>query len=144
MSQKDPSEDMAKLLTEIRMLDGAAKEMEAKINMMDAALNDMSTSFMTLQNIKDKKGAEVLVPVGAGVYLKATIEDSEKVIMGIGADVAVEKNVDESVEGLRTRATELSSQRKMTEEQLARILARIEELKEQFSELSRSMKEQEH
>jgi prefoldin alpha subunit len=137
VKSKSKEEELAKSLAEMRVLDGLLREIEARINVINAVLTELSLSLMTLRNVENKKDAEILVPIGGGSYIRAKIEDAEKVIMGIGSDVALERGIKESVESIKERARGLEVQRGRLEEQREKVLIRLGEVRKKVVELSR-------
>ena len=106
--------------------------------MIQAALRDVLVANSTLEGINRKpKGTETLVPIGADSYMRAEISDSEKVVMGIGAEVCMEKTIDESLAELRNRQAELEKTRTSIEQQLGQILGRLENDRGRLNDLLR-------
>lgn len=85
-----------------------------------------------LQELK-KAGAkqDVLVPFGAGIYIKAEIKDSSQVLLNVGAGVTVEKDVDATLTLIEKQAKELGVIEMSMREELAHIQQQL-----QFSQLS--------
>ena len=60
--------------------------------MVNAAIADLSYANATLDGIeKEKENVEMLVPIGGSSYVKVKLADSNKVIVGMGSGVSVEK-----------------------------------------------------
>ena len=96
--------------------------------MTNAALTELRVSSMTLEGLeKEKKDAQLFVPIGGGSYVKAKLETSNKVVVGIGADVAVEKTLKEAKEELETRISELEKTREALGQQFNQVIGRIRE-----------------
>jgi prefoldin alpha subunit len=88
----------------------------------------------TLESVKDeKKGTEMLIPVGAGSLLKVEITDVEKTILGVGAGVCVEKSVESSINDLKERQEELEKLSNSQQQQLAQLLSTIESSKNRLA-----------
>ncbi len=120
-------EAIRQLIVEIRLLEGSARVLQSRYEVIQAALRDVLVANSTLEGINKKpKGTETLVPIGADSYVRAEISDSEKVIVGIGAEVCMEKTIDESITELKNRQTELEKTRTSIEQQLGQILTRLE------------------
>ncbi len=52
---------------------------------------------MTLENIeKEKENAEMLVPIGGGNYISVKLANPDKVVVGMGAGVSIEKTLPEA------------------------------------------------
>ena len=64
---------------ESRLLEDAANELQSRINLTNAALTELRVSSMTLEGLeKEKKDAQLFVPIGGGSYVKAKLETSNK------------------------------------------------------------------
>ena len=76
--------------------------------MINSALAELNVSKMTLEGLeKEKKGAQLFVPIGGGSYVKAKLETKKSIVVGIGADVAIEKNLHDAKVELELRISEL-------------------------------------
>jgi prefoldin alpha subunit len=92
----------------------------------------------TLEGIKEKaKGTSTLVPIGADSYVRAEISDNEKVIMGVGAGVSMERKIDDSISELKSREADLQKVKISLQQQLAQTVARLEDDKSRLNELLR-------
>ena len=80
-------------------------------------------------------GDDTLVPVGAGSYIRMKITDSKKLVMGVGAGAAIEKDVSSSVEELKGRINELDKARNSIQQQLDQTLTRYQQDRDALEEL---------
>lgn len=104
---------------------------------MNSALAELKVSNLTLEGLeKEKKGAQLFVPVGGGSYVKAKLETARKVVVGIGADVAVEKNLKDAKKELNTRIAELEKTRETLGQQFNQVINRIQENRTKMEEIS--------
>ena len=72
-------------------------------------IRDVETALVTITGLKDEPaGKETLVPVGFGSFVKATLTETDKVVVGIGAGVSIEKKIDEAKEFLEKKKEELN------------------------------------
>ncbi|KON33745.1 hypothetical protein AC477_01190 [miscellaneous Crenarchaeota group-1 archaeon SG8-32-1] len=110
--------------------------------MTNAALNEMRVSSITLEGLeKEKKGAQLFVPVGGGSYVKAKLETKDTVVVGIGADVAVERSLKEAKVELEARIGELEKTRETLEKQFDQVVERIQQNRAQMEEISIKLRE---
>jgi prefoldin alpha subunit len=131
-------EKVRQLLVDLRLLEGSARVIQARLEVVVDAINDVGVAHTTLDGMKAvTQGSEVLVPVGGGSFVRASLTDVEKIIMGVGAGVAVEKPIDESITELKSRLDELERARNALQEQLTQTAVRIEETRGTLSELVR-------
>jgi prefoldin alpha subunit len=82
-----------------------------------------------------------LVPIGGGSYIKSKLEDSEKLIVGIGANIAVEKNFGEAQEDFQARLLRLEQVRNSLQKQLEELGTKITNTRTNFQTLSEQLQE---
>lgn len=121
-------EDLRRLSLEIRLLENTAQALQSRINFVNAALTDLRLARMSLEGIeKEKKGAQLIVPIGGGSYIKAKLEDPNKVIAGIGAGVSIERTFPEALESIKNRIEELEKMNSSLNQRLNEVFNRIAE-----------------
>jgi len=138
VSEKVPAddEDFQKSLVQLRVYEGSARALQARLEIVNAALNEFSLASTTLEGVKTQKTDEdALIPVGGGSYVRVRLSDISKIVMGIGAGVAVEKPIEDSVNEIKERIADLDKARTSLQEQLSQALFRIEEGRERLGEL---------
>ena len=117
-------------------------ELQSRINMVNGALAELRVSSLTLDGLEEeKKGSQLFVPIGGGSYVKAKLEAADTVVVGIGADVAVERSVKEAKVELEARIAELEKSRDALREQFNQVVGRIQENRAQMEEVSAKLRE---
>src|SRR3989442_10320537 len=97
-------EEMRQLLVEIRMLEGSARVLSSRLDIVTGALSETQTAKQTLEGTKEPgKDVEMLIPIGSGSFVKSKLEDSQHVIIGVGAGVCIEKTVEDGVRRLNMK-----------------------------------------
>jgi len=110
--------------------------------MTNVAITELRVSSMTLDGLeKEKKDAQLFVPIGGGSYVKARLETAKKVVVGIGADVAVERTVKEAKEELEVRIAELEKTREALGQQFNQVVGRIQENRGKMEEVTAKLRE---
>ena len=133
-------EEFRKIAAELRLLESTAEAVQSRINFVNAALTELNLAKMNLEGLeKEKIETSLLVPIGGGSYVKAKIESTEKIVVGIGAGVAVEKTFNEAKEILSKRIEELEKLYGRLQQQLAQISQKIQEDRAKLEEISRSI-----
>lgn len=126
MATVSKEEELRKLSVELQYYEQAAEALQQRLTMMNAAMTDLTYANMTLENIeKEKENAELLVPIGGSSYVKVKLADSNKVVVGLGAGVSVEKTLPEAKEIVKERIEELEQTRISGQQQLSQIVERI-------------------
>ena len=133
-----------RLVVELRMLEGTAEALQSRVNLVNAALTELRVASMTLEGIeKEKKDAQLFVPIGGGSYVKARLGSADKIIVGIGADVALEKTLKDAKENLGNRIAELEKTRTSLGQQLGQVIEKIREDRARLEELTAKLRERE-
>jgi prefoldin alpha subunit len=137
-SQVKEEDVIRQLAAEIRILEGSISVLRSRLDIVRAAINEVTVAHNTLEGIKKlQNGESTLVPVGAGSYVRMQLADSKRLVMGIGAGVAVEKDVETSVTELRARLEELDKARTSIQQQLDQTGARYQEDREALEDILR-------
>jgi len=125
-SRSKEEEELRKLSVELRLLEQTAETLQSRINMMNAAITDLTYANMTLEGVeKEKENAELLVPIGGSSYVKVKLANPDKVVVGMGAGVSVEKPLPEAKSMLKERLDELEKTMLSAQQQFAQIAERI-------------------
>ena len=131
-----------RLVVELRMLEGTAEALQSRVNLVNAALTELRVASMTLNGLgKEKKDAQLFVPIGGGSYVKARLGSADKIIVGIGADVALERTMKEAKENLGNRIAELEKTRTTLGQQFAQVVEKIREDRTKLEELTAKLRE---
>ena len=121
-----PEEELRKLSMEMQYLEQTADALQQRISMVNAAMTDLTYANMTLDGIeKEKENAELLVPIGGSAYVKAKLADTNKVIVGLGAGVSIEKTLLEAKTTLKERLDELEKTMNSAQQQFTQVADRI-------------------
>jgi len=126
--QAKQDELVSQLAAEIRILEGSIATLQSRLNIVRTAINEVSLAHATLEGLtKLQDGDDALVPVGAGSYVRMKIADSKKLVMGIGAGTAMEKDVASSIDELKSRIGDLDKAGNSIQQQLDQVLARYDQ-----------------
>ncbi|MCE4611323.1 MAG: prefoldin subunit alpha [Desulfurococcales archaeon] len=135
MAENEKKVDMNKVEEELRTLFGQQESLRQQISVIDNTILDLSSVLETLDFIKSEgKDKVVLVPIGAGNFIRAKVVDTERVIMGVGGRLSVEASIDEARKLISDRISALEKLRLDLRRKLEEINAKISELIEQVRE----------
>jgi prefoldin alpha subunit len=119
-------EELRKLSVELRFLEQTAETLQQRVSMVNAAMTDLAYASMTLEGIEqEKEDAELLVPIGGSSYVKAKLANPDKVVVGLGAGVSVEKTLQEAKTIVKERLDELEKAMASAQQQFAQVADRI-------------------
>lgn len=135
------AEDEARrLIVELRILENTAEYLQSRLNLVNAALTELNLASMSLEGIEKKDSDSIFVPIGGGSYIKARLEDTDKIVYGIGAGIAIEKTIKEAKEDIANRIAELNRMKVAIEQQLNQVLSKIQESQNRLQELTTSLR----
>ena len=119
-------EEFRRLTYELRYLEQTEAAIESRLNMINAVTTDLAYASMTLESMgKEKEDAELLVPIGASSYIKAKLDSSDKIIVGMGGGVSVEKTRQEAGEIIKSRLESLEKTRVALQQQYSQVAQKI-------------------
>jgi prefoldin alpha subunit len=135
-------ETFRRLVVELRVLEGTADALQSRVNLVNAALTELTIASMTLEGLeKEKKNAPLFVPIGGGSYIKAKLESVNEVVVGIGANVSVERTIIEAKENLGNRIDELEKTRTALGQQFTQVLEKIRDDRARIEEITAKLRE---
>ena len=136
MANED-QETYRRLAVELRILEGTADAMQQRLNLIGAALAELNVAKMTLEGIeKENPEAPLFVPIGGGSFVKAKLESSDKIIVGMGAGVSIEKTIAEAKITVQGRITEMEKSMNSLRQQLVQVVNRMQENRDKLEELT--------
>ena len=116
--------------------------MQSRLSITNSAINELKVSSVTLEGLeKEKNDAQLFVPIGGGSYIKAKLETPENVVVGIGADVVVERTYKEAKVELEARIAELEKTRETLGQQFNQVVGRIQENRARMEDVSAKLRE---
>ena len=99
------------------------KQTQKQIKTLQSQQEDLLGNMQALDDlIKIKIGADILVPITSGIFIKATLQEKETVTVNIGAQTAVRKTI--------------GGARQLLEEQFREVETVLTQLVNDFQELS--------
>ena len=138
------SEEQAQqLLYQMQMLEGHLSELTQREGTIMSIIREASSAIQSLKTIDTRTDNETLVPVGLGTFIKTKGVPNEKLILNIGAGIAVEKDKDSAINFLELRLKEMQVALQETSNQKQQISASLEQGKQQMEQMlaaSRSKK----
>ncbi len=108
VATRESEEKIRELIGRIQLNQQRMDALQQQANLIQISLNDLDNALKALATLEGKgEGLEMLVPIGADSFVHAKLSDPDKVIIGLGAGVSVEKNAAESKGIIQGRRSEL-------------------------------------
>ena len=129
-------ENLAGLVYEQRQIMNLMEALYNEINVLQRSLIEHQNALEILKMYKSTKQerSETLLPVGGAVYLPVNITHPNKVIVGVGANVFLEKSIEEAIQHVNSSMDNI---KKAVDERVKT----LEDLKNKYEEISAAIAE---
>lgn len=140
-------EDLQKQLTVLEIARNRIEAFGREADMLASAMRDHGRATETLKAVSSmsKKPAEILVPIGAGVFIFAKPVSTKTILMNIGNGITAEYDVDDALEKLTKALKDIEEKEKKVVAELERLEASAEaqtrEVQAMYEEMQRAKKE---
>ncbi len=120
------------------------QELEAYLQRLNNQLESLQEKSNEIANVKDaleevkkiESGRETLVTLSNGIFLKGEIKETDKVLVNVGADVVVEKTIEEAKELVEEQEKEIESYKSELIKAISETDNRCYRLEREFLELT--------
>lgn len=134
-------EELRRLSIEIRYLEETAQALQSRISMLNAVMQDLAYANVTLESLETNEvGSELLVPIGGSSYIKAKLDDPDKVVVGMGAGVSIERTSQEAKEIVKKRLEGIEKNRVSLQQRFSQVAQKINEDRAKFEELAAELR----
>jgi prefoldin alpha subunit len=143
-SAGDPSRQQ-----ELAAMEQRINEMVQQSRVLEAYMNDVMTrqvtvsrlmeearlASTTIQNITSESEVESLMPIGIGVYVRTTVPPIKKLLVNLGAGVAMEKSREDALNYVESRIKEYEVAARQLEAQRQELAMRMDQLQSQINQM---------
>jgi prefoldin alpha subunit len=134
---------LQRIQSELSDHQATAEALRQHLSSLTASLSELSMTLEAIKTVKGlKPGTDILVPIGSDSFIKAKLATAEKVITGLGADVAAERSSEDALKVLETRRTELEQALVRAREELGKLGERMEALRPEAERILEKVKKE--
>jgi prefoldin alpha subunit len=124
---QEKEQRLRRLITEIRMMEGTVEALNQRLALLNSAITELRLATRSLGELKDiELNNPLLVPIGGGTFVNATLGDIRKVIIGIGADVSVEMVYEDAFQDINNRLLEMEKVQISVHQQIGQVISQLE------------------
>ena len=105
VDQKEIQENVMKM----RYIEQQVQQLHQQTQGLERAMLEIAASINALKEIKNVEENASLIPIGAGVFVDATLKKQDTVLVDVGSQAVVEKSFDEAIVMLEQREKEVST-----------------------------------
>ena len=130
------SEEQAQqLMQQMQMLETYFTDLSQREGTLLNVLREAISAIESIKSLHQKPNSDTLVPIGMGTYVQTKILSNDKIVLNIGAGIAVEKTYDSTINYLEARIKEIEVALQDTSAKKQEVVARLEHGKEQMNQL---------
>jgi len=123
--------DQRELMMLQQYLKDYGQQAEIFVEQLNLLENGRMEAFAAIEALEAMLASEdntVLLQIGGGTSVRATVLEPEKILVAIGAEVIVERTNNEAVEFLKGRIMEMEASQKRVSETLDKLRAQMNEI----------------
>tara|TARA_B100001750_G_C15160943_1_gene424388 strand:- start:46 stop:465 length:420 start_codon:yes stop_codon:yes gene_type:complete len=130
------SEEKAQqLLSQMQMLESYFSQLTQKEGAIISVIREASSAIDSLKAIDNKTDDQMLVPLGLGTFVKSKLIPNQKLILNVGAGIAIEKDQSYAINFLESRLKEMQVALQEIDGQKQQVSASLEQGKQQMNQL---------
>ena len=130
------SEEQAQqLMQQMQMLETYFTDLSQREGTLLSVLREAISAIASMKSLREKPHSDTLVPIGMGTYVQTKISSTDKIVLNIGAGIAMEKTYDSTINYLEARIKEIEIALQDTSAKKQEVVARLEHGKEQMNQL---------
>ncbi len=134
------SEEQAQqLMQQMQMLETYFSELSQREGTFLSVLREATAAIESIKSLSQKPESETLVPIGIGTYIPTKISSNSKIVLSIGAGVAVEKDFPSAINYLEAHIKEIEVALQDNAAKKQDAAARLEQGREQINQLMQSV-----
>ena len=128
------------IYVEFQVLSNSIQQLEKQSAALENHLLELMVTKQSLHDMENvKPGTEILVPLSAGIYARADIRESDKLIVNVGSNIALSKNLDSTKKIIEDQIGEVKKLQENLSQELGMSTAKAAELEEELNGIASSL-----
>ena len=119
------------------------KFLEQKINQVNEQILELEKQSLTFnllsENLEDiqktKTGEKIFVPLGSGLFIESQLKDNKEVLINIGSDVLIKKDISEARVFIKEQIGQIESTINIIDKTLQKLVLESQKLQSELKEL---------
>lgn len=125
------------MMQQARVLEAQLNEIIAREAAVGRLLEEARLASSAVQEVQSESEIESYVPIGIGVHMRVSVPPVKKLLINIGAGVAVEKSRDDTINYIESRLKEFEIALKQLMDQKQQVSLRMQQIQVQVNEMVR-------
>lgn len=121
---------------QFQMMQEQMKQAQQQVKIFEEQLHELSHTKEALSVLKSTDvGTEILVPMSSGIFIKAKLDNTDHVNINVGANVAVQKNIEDAKKLIAEQESEIRGVQLQLITQLQKFSKKAESLESEMQKL---------
>lgn len=91
---EDKQKKAQEIYAEYQAMEQHIKQLQKQLEALTSQIMEMSGTSRNLEDFeKTQLGTEIFVPISSGVFAKASLKDTSELLVNVGANVVVKKDI---------------------------------------------------
>ena len=134
-------EQAEQLMQQMQMLETYFADLSQRENTFLGVFREATAAIESIKSLSKNPESDTLVPIGLGTYVPTKISSNSKIILNIGAGVAVEKDFPSAINYLEERIKEIEIAIQDTAAKKQDAAQRLEQGKAQVNQMMQAMQQ---
>jgi prefoldin alpha subunit len=143
METKDGREELQALMMEAEQYKRQMDSINRQMQILETTMEELRGSMYALSALEENKaGTEILVSIGSGSFIRAKLLETEKVIVGVGSALSLEKSVPEARKFFEDRVKQAQEAQEKMRKAAAETADAIQALDDEYRHLISHMQQE--
>ncbi len=134
-------EQAEQLMQQMQMLETYFADLSQREGTFLSVFREATAAIESIKSLSNNPESDTLVPIGLGTYVPSKISSDSKIILNIGAGVAVEKDFASAINYLEERIKEIEIAIQDTAAKKQDAAQRLEQGKVQINQMMQAMQQ---
>ena len=79
---------------EMQLIEKQVHQLRQRLQIVEGEIQEVRSNSVALDEMsKVKPGEELMIPLANGIFMRGTVKETEKLLVGVGASIVVEKDI---------------------------------------------------
>ena len=129
--------EIQKKLLRYQILESRANALMKRRELLISRMIEIESTLNSIDELKKSDGENILLPIDSSVHVKGGLKKVDKMIVGLGANTAIESTVEETKKILEKRRKVLEDGLSILEKELTNLNEELMKLQPEISDMFR-------
>ena len=121
---------------EMQIINKHIEELDNNLIQIDEQINEINVVIKALDDINNiKENNEILVPIANGIFANAKISKNDKLIVNVGQNTLVEKNIEDTKKLISKQLIQLEKYRELIQNELNNLSEKAYQIEKDADEM---------